>query len=482
MTSRRDFLKNGAFSIAGLPFLGNRVLSRLGTVSLKMTEDLYTSRRPKMDDRRFISEAVEERIVEVKKGIHNDELSWIFENCYPNTLDTTVNFQMLDGKPDTFVITGDINAMWLRDSSAQVWPYLPLVKQDNKLKELLAGVINRQTKCILIDPYANAFNYGATGSPYDTDLTTMKPELHERKWEVDSLCYPIRLAYGYWKTTGDVSCFDSKWHDAMKLVLKTFIQQQRKNGPGPYKFQRETITPEGTLANGGYGNPIKPVGLICSMFRPSDDATIFPFLIPSNYFAVISLRRLTEMFTEILHDSQSAERSSSLADEVEAALRQYAYARHLDFGQTIAYEADGFGNRLFMDDANVPSLISLPYLECLPKDDAVYQNTRSFVLSDSNPYSFKGKAGEGNGSPHTGPGKIWPMSIMMRAITSSDNAEISTCLQTLIRSNAGTGFMHESFDDNDPGKFTRKWFAWANTLFGELIIKIYEEKPYLLKA
>ncbi len=347
---------------------------------------------------------------------------------------------------------------------------------------LLAGVINRQTKCIFIDPYANAFNYGPTGSPYDTDLTMIKPQLHERKWEVDSLCYSIRLAYGYWKTTGDASCFDSQWHDAMKLVLKTFIQQQRKNGPGPYKFQRKTITPEGTLANGGYGKPIKPVGLICSMFRPSDDATIFPFLIPSNYFAVLSLRRLTEMFTEILRDKESADQSALLADEVEAALRKYALANHLDFGKMIAYEADGFGNQLFMDDANVPSLISLPYLECVPENDPVYQDTRRFVLSGSNPYFFKGKAGEGNGSPHTGSGKIWPMSIMMRAFTSSDDSEISTCLRTLVRSNAGTGFMHESFDDNDPSIFTRKWFAWANTLFGELVIRLFERKPYLLRA
>ncbi len=482
MSSRRDFLKNGAISLAGLSLLRGKGFGHSGTILPVTVDGRFVSRRPKLNDRKFVSEAVEEKIVEVKKGIHDDELKWLFENCYPNTLDTTVDFQMIDGKPDTFVITGDIHAMWLRDSSAQVWPYLPLAKQDSRLKELLAGVINRQTKCILIDPYANAFNYGATGSPYDTDLTTMKPELHERKWEVDSLCYPIRLAYGYWKTTGDVSCFDSKWHDAMKLVLKTFIQQQRKNGPGPYKFERKTITPEGTLANGGYGNPIKPVGLICSMFRPSDDATIFPFLIPSNYFAVLSLRRLTEMSAEILKDKELAEGSTSLADEVESAIRKYALVNHLDFGQTIAYEADGFGNQLFMDDANVPSLLSLPYLECLPEDDTVYQNTRRFVLSDSNPYFFKGKAGEGNGSPHTGLGKIWPMSIMMRAFTSSDSVEISTCLRTLIRSNAGTGFMHESFDDNDPSRFTRKWFAWANTLFGELVIKIYEEKPYLLKA
>jgi len=473
MTSRRDFLKLGGLTIAGLSFPGVSLPSILD-------QNEFISKRPKLSERKFSSAAVEEKILEVKKGIKNKELAWIFENCYPNTLDTTVNFQMIDGKPDTFVITGDINAMWLRDSSAQVWPYLPLANKDKKLKELLAGVINRQTKCILIDPYANAFNFGPTGSEFDKDLTEMKPELHERKWEIDSLCYPIRLAYGYWKTTGDVSCFDENWQKAMKLVLKTFKQQQRKQGEGPYKFQRITAWQSDTLAGGGYGNPIKPVGLICSMFRPSDDAAIFPFLIPSNYFAVKVLTYLEEMFNKIIGDNDFASQYSSLADEVNNALQNYASEDHLQFGKIFSYEADGFGNQLFIDDTNVPSLLSLPYLECMSKDDPVYQNTRKFLFSDNDPYFFKGKAGEGIGSAHTGLGKIWPISLMMQAFTSTNDEEISSCLKTLVKSNAGTGFMHESFDKDDSKKFTRKWFAWANTLFGELILKLYNEKPELL--
>ncbi len=206
---------------------------------------------------------------------------------------------MENGKPDTFVITGDINAMWLRDSSAQVLAYLPFVNEDEKLKKMFKGVINRQTKCILIDPYANAFNFGPTGSEWDKDLTDMKPELHERKWEVDSLCYPVTLSYKFWKAANDTSCFDDNWKKAMKLVLKTFKEQQRKNNRGPYKFGRITSWSTDTVPGNGYGNPVKPVGLIVSIFRPSDDATIFPFLIPSNLFAVVALKHLAEIFKNV---------------------------------------------------------------------------------------------------------------------------------------------------------------------------------------
>ncbi len=474
MPTRRDFIKTSGLAIAGLSLSGFKI-------PLVQSKNNFVSKRPTLGKRNFVSEAVENKIKEVKRDIKNEKLAWMFENCYPNTLDTTVNFKMIDSKPDTFLITGDINAMWLRDSSAQVWPYLPLANEDKKLKELLAGVINRQTKCILIDPYANAFNYGPTGSEWDKDLTQMKPELHERKWELDSLCYPIRLAHGYWKITNDISCFDSKWIEAMKLIVKTFKQQQRKNGHGPYKFQRVTAWQSDTVAGGGYGNPINPVGLICSIFRPSDDATIFPFYIPSNYFAVVSLRQLSEMFRKIIGDKNFANESSVLADEVENALKKFSLSQHLNFGKMIAYEVDGFGNQLFMDDPSFPGLLSLPYFDCISKSDTIYKNTRRFIFSRSNPYFFKGKFAEGIGSPHTGLGKIWPLSLIMRALTSDNDEEISSCLETILSTEAGTGFIHESFNEDDPNEFTRKWFAWANTLFGELILKLHKEKPHLLK-
>jgi uncharacterized protein len=437
--------------------------------------------RPKPSDRKFTSKAVEAVITKMKKVIKDPQLAWLFENCFPNTLDTTVFLKMINGRPDTFVITGDIHAMWLRDSSAQVWPYLPFMKDDKDLQQLIAGVINRQTKCILIDPYANAFNDGPTGSEWDKDITAMKPELHERKWEIDSLCYPIRLAYHYWKDTGDTSPFDKDWNEAMHSVVTTFKQQQRKENKGPYSFGRVTSWSTDTVPGNGYGNPIVPVGLIVSIFRPSDDATIFPFLIPSNFFAVASLRQLAIMASKILKDEKFAAECEAFANEVEAALKKYATAHHKEFGEMYAYEADGFGNQLFMDDSNVPSLLSLPYLDAVPVNNSIYQNTRKFILSKKNPYFFKGKYAEGSGSPHTLDDMIWPMSIILRIVTSTDDDEIRSCLKMLKNTNAGTGFMHESFNKDNPEKFTRKWFAWANTLFGEMILKLNHERPYLLK-
>ena len=440
----------------------------------------FPSRRPPPEKRNFTSEAVEAKIVEVKKSIADPELAWLFENCFPNTLDTTVRAGQLEGKPDTFVITGDIDAMWLRDSTAQVWPYLPLARDDRHLKTLIEGVVRRQTRCILIDPYANAFNFGPTGSEFDKDLTAMKPELHERKWEIDSLCYPVRLAHGYWKQTGDGSCFDAAWRHAAALIVRTFRQQQRMRDRGPYSFQRLTTTPGDTLPGGGYGNPTRPCGLIHSGFRPSDDACIFPFLIPSNLFAVTALRQLQEIYSAELHDATSAQDCAALASQVSEALTKFATAVKPKYGEVYAYEADGFGNQLFQDDANVPSLLSLPYLGCCAPDDPLYVRTRKLVLSEDNPYFYRGKAAEGLGGPHSGLNMIWPLGITTRALTSQDAQEIANCLATLKATHAGTGFMHESFLKDDASKYTRAWFAWANTLFGELILRVQALYPHLL--
>jgi meiotically up-regulated gene 157 (Mug157) protein len=474
MVSRKNFLKTSSMAALGMA-AGTSSFKNLGI------QPQFKSKRPAPSKRNFTSPAVEQTIKEVKQNIADPKLAWMFENCFPNTLDTTVQFQMKNGRPDTFVITGDIDAMWLRDSSAQVHPYVPLAPKDDKLQQLLAGVINRQTKCILIDPYANAFNKKPTGSEFDSDLTKMNPWLHERKWEVDSLCYPVRLAHQYWKTTGNTSPFDDDWQKAVKLIVHTFTIQQRKNGRGPYHFQRKTPRQEDTQAGNGYGRPIVPVGLICSMFRPSDDATLYPFLIPSNLFAVTSLRQLADMQRNIKNDHSFAQKCDDLADEVEEAVKKYAVINHLKAGQIYAYEVDGFGNYHFMDDANAPSLLSLPYMGYGSKTDDIYQRTRDFVLSKHNPYYFKGSAGAGIGSPHTGLNQIWPISIIMQALTSTNDSEIKMALKTLRNTDGGTGFMHESFNKNNPKKFTRKWFAWANTLFGELIWTLYKTKPSLLK-
>lgn len=456
----------------------------MGTGSVHAyAQQSFESKRPAIEKRHFSSKAVEQLIAEVKDAITDPKLKWMFENCYPNTLDTTVKFQMKGKKPDTFVITGDIEAMWLRDSSAQVWPYLQLLKQDKELQLLVAGLINRQAQCILLDPYANAFNDGPKGSYWETDNTQhMIKELHERKWEIDSLCYPIRVAYYYWLLTGDTSVFDTDWHNAMQLVVKTFKEQQRKDGLGPYSFTRDCDRPTDSQINSGFGAPVKPVGLIVSAFRPSDDATQYGFLIPSNMFAVVSLRQLAEIENKVYGNADFAGQCLDLASEVDEAIQKYGVVNHPVAGKIYAFEVDGFGNSLCMDDANVPSLLGAPYLGYCKVDDALYQNTRKFVWSDNNPYFFKGKSGEGIGGPHVGLDYAWPMSIIMKGLTTGDAAELKECLTLLRNTDADTGFMHESFHVDNPAKFTRSWFAWTNTLFGELIVKIYHEHPELLKT
>jgi Uncharacterized conserved protein len=434
------------------------------------------SQRPASEGRLFISQAVENKIAQVDSVLTNPYLKWMFTNCYPNTLDTTVHPGKDDeGNPRTFVYTGDIHAMWLRDSGAQVWPYVRFCAEDEPLRNLVAGVINCQFDLIGIDPYANAFNDGPTGDGWHEDNTEMLPEVYERKWEIDSDCYPIRLAYAYWKTTGDVSVFGKKWEKAIVRILETFKEQQRKNGRGPYSFTRSSDRQLDTKCCDGWGNPVKPVGLIASAFRPSDDATTFEFLVPDNFFAVSCLRKAAEILTEVNKDEKLASECKALADEVETALKEYAIVEHPKYGKIYAFEVDGFGNHFMMDDANVPSLLALPYIADVDVNDPVYQNTRKFVWSEDNPYFFKGTAGEGIGGPHIGYDMAWPMSIMMKAFTSVDDEEIKNCIQMLVNTDGGKGFMHESFDVNDPDHYTRNWFAWANTLFGELIVKLVDE-------
>ena len=472
--SRRNFLGGVAGFVGSMAISPHHVSAQTG----------FPSRRPAPLARRFRSKAVDGAIESVSGRMRDPELAWLFSNCLPNTLDTTVSFT--DGSvPDTVVVTGDIPAMWLRDSSAQVWPYLPFLNADPELRQLISGVIRRQTRCILADPYANAFMPDLTSreplSWSKTDRTEMKPGVGERKWEVDSLCYPVRLAHEYWRITRDSKPFDAEWVRAIHTVLETFTAQQRKSSRGPYSFQRQAFSPYDTLSGDGYGNPARPIGLIYSGFRPSDDACVYPLNVPGNFFAVITLQRIEEMLTEIARDSTSASEASRVRAEVKAALDAHARVQHPTAGKILGYEIDGFGNAICMDDANVPSLLAMPYLGSCSANDPLYLATRRFILSEANPYFFRGSAAEGIGGPHIGQDMIWPMAIIMRALTTDDEAEQLQCLTWLKTTHAGTGFMHESFNKNDPAKFTREWFAWANTLFGELILKLDKTNPKLLE-
>lgn len=472
---RRNFIRTSLLASGGVLAAKSGFSRTMGTV------DFPNVRIPEAQ-RRFKSASVEKLINEIKTNIGNKELAWIFENCFPNTLDTTVDHYTVSGKSETYVITGDIDAMWLRDSSAQVWPYIPLCKTDKELAKMIEGVINKQVKCILLDPYANAFyKDGKQVSEWASDITDMKPGVHERKWEIDSLCYSIRLAHGYWKETGSTAIFSADWDKAMELIIQTFKEQQRILDDGPYHFQRKTEKSTDTLPMSGYGYPTNPNGLICSMFRPSDDATVFPYLIPSNIFAIISLQNLAEIWESRGKAPELARSARELARTVWQAVQSYGTTFHPKYGKIYAFEANGYGSFNLMDDGNIPSLLSLPYLTHSGNtNDQTYQNTRKYVLSTDNPFFYKGTAAEGIGSPHTGKDQIWHLGIIMRALTSTDKEEISKCLKMIQTTHAGTGFMHESFDKDIPMKFSRKWFAWANTLCGELIWKVYRENKSLL--
>jgi uncharacterized protein len=459
--------------------------------------------RPPPSARLFTSPAVEAAIASLVPNFKDPNLAALFANTLPNTLDTTVYAHTPPGNGsagDTFVVTGDIPAMWLRDSTNQVLPYLRFVANDTALRGLVAGVIARQARCVLLDPYANAFQLSAAAGPgpHADDSTTrpafagttidaMTPDIFERKWEVDSLANVLRLSALYFNATGgDTTPYTPAWLAAVDLILDTFTAQQldteeedaTPNG-APYVFQRTTGEPSDTLEH-GRGAPAKRTGMIKSGFRGSDDALLLPFSIPENAFAAASLRAVAGTL-RALGQAARASAADLLAAEVEAGIAAHGIYTHPTTGAEIyAYEVDGFGNFMFMDDANIPGLLSLPYYGFTSVADPLYAATRAAVLSTVNPYFICGSTGCGIGGPHNGWYWVWPMALVSQAWTSTDDGEIADVLARLVAASACTGLTHESFDRNSYGSYTRPWFAWANSLTADLILKVAAERPYLI--
>ena len=410
-----------------------------------------------------------QRIIELVQAAFSEqpEVALAFERCFPNSLETTLHSQAA-GR--TFVMTGDIPAMWLRDSTAQVWPYLALCAQDAELSRLIAGVIATQADQLLADPYANAFNALPSGAGHTADQPRRHPLVWERKFELDSLCYPLRLAHRYWQLTGNAAALGERVHQAARSVLGVMRTEQHHAERSEYAFWRPDAASTDNLPNGGKGRPVGYTGLIWSAFRPSDDACEFNYNIPGNMMAAVELGHLAELAQEVWHDDQLRTDALELQAEVEAGLRQFAVTEHPRFGTVYAYEVDGLGGQCLMDDANIPSLLSAPYLGYCPAHDPTYQNTRAFVLSAENPYFYAGTAAQGVGSPHTPEQHVWPLALAMRGLTANTAAERAAMLSTLVGTTAGTGLMHESFHVDDPAVFTREWFGWANSLFSELVV------------
>ena len=403
--------------------------------------------------------------------IRDEKIKKMFVQCFMSTFETTVQ---LEDDGSCFVITGDIPAMWLRDSSAQVNHYIPFAKESEEAFKVISGLISRQMNCIIYDAYANAFNREANGMGHQKDKTEMSPLVWERKYEIDSLCYPVKLAYRFWKEADTTSHFTEETKKAFYRIIELWTLEQN-HGNSPYYFQRPLKRKSDTLSHKGKGAPVKYTGMTWSGFRPSDDSCVYGYLVPANMFAYVVLGYMSEIADEVYKDNGLKENAERLRGEIKEGIEKYAVVKDKNGKSFYAYETDGKGNYNLMDDANVPSLLSLPYLGYCCADDEMYRNTRDFILSKANPYYFEGSKAKGIGSPHTPKNHIWPIALSMQGLTSSDKDEMLSLIRTLSDTDADTGFMHESFHKDKPQKFTREWFSWANTLFAELIIKYLSE-------
>ncbi|RLL69288.1 glycoside hydrolase family 125 protein [Streptomyces sp. Z26] len=387
--------------------------------------------------------------------------------CLDDTLARTVR-PMPDGT--AFVVTGDIPAMWLRDSSTQLMPYLALAPGHPGLQELLLAVLRRQFAQIARDPYANAFNAEPSGRAHDPADLCDDPWVWERKYEVDSLAFPLLLAHRFWVATGRTDHVAGALR-AARAALGVWRTEQDHEHRSPYRFRRADGPPSDTLPNDGRGTPVAPTGMTWSGFRPSDDACHHGYNVPANLCAAAALDGAAALARHV-RDAELAEDAAALAAELRAATARHGTVRHPEHGLVYAYEVDGRGGALLMDDANMPSLLSLPLVADVPATDPVYLATRRFALSPANPTWYRGAAAEGIGSPHTPEGHIWPIALAVQGLTGTDEAERVAALRTLLVTDAGTGQMHESFHKDDPSRFTRAWFSWANAMYAELALDV----------
>lgn len=410
------------------------------------------------------------KLITEKCGTEHADWAENFNAAFANTLLTTVKRQS-DGT--TFLLTGDIPAMWLRDSTAQVRPYLVIAKEDEELADMISGLVKKQFYYISIDPYANAFNETANGAGHQSDHTEMNDWIWERKYEIDSLCYPVQLAYLLYKNTGRTDQFNEDFIEGVKKILTVFRTEQ-DHSASPYRFVRDTTRKEDTLINDGRGAEVVPTGMTWSGFRPSDDACKYGYLVPSNMFAVVILGYLEELFTAVIPDMELVAEAKQLKAEIQQGISEHGTTTNQKGEKIFAYEVDGKGNATIMDDSNVPNLVAAPYLGYISEEDEYYQNTRRTLLSKENPYFYEGSYAKGIGSSHTPENYVWPIALAMEGMTTSDKKEKERILNLLTATDAGTHMMHEGFDVNDPNQYTREWFSWANMMFCELVMDYFD--------
>ncbi|KAF2261804.1 hypothetical protein CC78DRAFT_535408 [Lojkania enalia] len=498
--------------LSGIPLLALAQCPDYSGYSAQKHEPLSSGKyklsyaRPSEECRTFKSQGVEDIISRLESKIKDPDLYRLFSNSYPNTLDTAIKWKgYATNNSDeelTFVITGDINAMWLRDSANQMQSYLPLLNAStdpNSIASLYRGVINLQARYLLESPYCNSFQppvesgIGAAPNPSASDDIVYPGYsddfVFECKYELDSLAAFLEVSSNYYNATGDSAFFGKfQWVQAIEALLKVAEDMKRptygEDGAvlaNPYTFSRFTRRSTETFSNDGAGNPTaNGTGLIRSGFRPSDDSTIFQLFIPANMMFSAYLSSTSEILSK-LGNTELAQRTADLSNSLRAAIEKHGVVEHPKFGKIYAFEVDGFGSATIMDDANIPSLLSTPFLG-YPVDMQTYKNTRSLILSASNPYYMRGPAISAVGGPHTGPGLAWPMASIVRILTSDDDEEIVGELKQLLGSTAGLGLMHESVNSWDANWWSRQWFSWANGLFGQMILDLEDRKPHLLEV
>ncbi|TVY90941.1 Meiotically up-regulated protein [Lachnellula willkommii] len=461
--------------------------------------------RPDPACRTFNSSIVEDTIKDMESVIKDPDLYRLFQNSFPNSLDTAVKWKGVAANNSneelTFLITGDINAMWLRDSANQMQSYLPLVtanSSQNSLASLYRGVINLQARYILEAPFCNSFQppvesgIGPSKNQDTPDIFTPAVSTNiafECKYELDSLAAFLELSTDYYEATNDIDFFRNfQWVDTINTILATteslLVGTYSSNGSVntlPYTWERTTTSATETLDNSGRGNPVQDgTGLIRSAFRPSDDSTIYQLYIPANMMFSRYLDSASKIMANITNQRNLANHMHNFSGSIRDAITKHGIVNHPTYGSIYAFEVDGYGSQNIMDDANIPSLLSAPFLGYLDQNDQVYQNTRKMILSKDNSYFMRGPVINAVGGPHAGYGQAWPMASIIRIFTTNDDTEITTALRELVSSTDGLGLIHESINSFDASTWTRQWFSWANGLFGQCVLDLKTRKPGIL--
>ncbi|GAB10986.1 hypothetical protein GOARA_063_01850 [Gordonia araii NBRC 100433] len=448
-----------------------------------IVDDRVVGTRPDPD--RLLPPSVLRMWTERVAGAAGEQCATLFAAAMRRTLARTL-YRLDDGT--VFVITGDIPAMWLRDASTQMRPYVRLLAADDSghldlLAEMIGGVVRRQFAFVAHDPYANAFNAAPNGNCHEPRDLGDDPWLWERKYEIDSLCFGFQLADDLVAATGRTDHLDEAFRRAARAAVETLTTELDHENASPYRFIRPDTGAQDALARDGRGTPVAVTGMTWSGFRPSDDACEFGYLVPANLMAAHTLERMAVLLrlaegaggraSDVASTEDAlADKATALASRLRVGVAEHGVVEHPRHGEIWAYEVDGLGGVLLADDANMPSLLSLPLVAGVSAVDPRYRRTRGFVLSPDNPYFYAGTTAAGPGSPHTPVDHVWPIALAVAGLTTPDRAESLAALRTIAATTAGTGHVHESFHVDDDSRYTRDWFSWADSMFCELAMHV----------